>query len=233
VTETKTFKVGLDQIKIVLRDGVAPVSPYSLLLCENIPDLSGKRVADVGTGSGILAITACLRGADKVFLVERYDKAMVLALENGKQNGMRDRFVPLVPSTTILPLPGNETVDVILSNPAQLPAPHQDQEHSPFYAGPEGRSMIDAIIEEAPKKLRHLGRLLMTHSSRANLPKTVSALEEFGFQTRILAQRTIPLRASVNIGWLDELGGQEAGLYSLQNAVAHETICVLEAHSRR
>jgi hypothetical protein len=94
-----------------------------------------------------------------------------LALENGKRNGVGEKLVHLPIGTTMLPLPAGKKVDVILSNPAQLPLPQQDRENSPFYAGPDGRSMIDALIREAPTKLTPSGHLLMTHNSLANLRK--------------------------------------------------------------
>jgi release factor glutamine methyltransferase len=80
----------------------------------------------------------------------------------------------------MLPLPAGTKVDVILSNPAQLPLPQQDRENSPFYAGPDGRSMIDALIREAPMKLNPSGHLLMTHNSLANLKKSLTRLKSVG-----------------------------------------------------
>jgi ribosomal protein L11 methylase PrmA len=92
-----------------------------LLLAENIPDLTGKTAVDLGTGSGILAIVASLQGARMVYLLDTYDKAISLALDNGKRNGVGEKLVHLPIGVTMLPLPAGKKVDVILSNPAQLP----------------------------------------------------------------------------------------------------------------
>jgi methylase of polypeptide subunit release factors len=127
--ETETHVIGRHRIVLNFRDDVGPASAYSLLLAENIPDLTGKTAVDLGTGSGILA---SLQGARTVYLLDTYDKAIALALDNGERNGVGDRLVHLPIGSAMLPLPAGTKVDVILSNPAQLPLPQQDRENSPF-----------------------------------------------------------------------------------------------------
>jgi methylase of polypeptide subunit release factors len=226
---TETHAIGRHRIVLNFRDEVGPASAYSLLLAENIPDLTGKVAVDLGTGSGILAIVASLQGAKTVYLLDTYDKAISLALENGKRNGVGDRLIHLPIGASMLPLPPGNKVDVILSNPAQLPLPQQDRDHSPFYAGPDGRSMIDALIREAPMKLNPSGHLLMTHNSLSNLNKTLTMLKSFGLQPRILAERSIPFRPFIDRTWLDKLGGEAEDLYSVRNGTAYETLYVVDA----
>lgn len=227
--KTETHAVGRHQIVLNFRDDVGPASAYSLLLAENIPDLTGKTAVDLGTGSGILAIVASLQGAAAVYLLDTYDRAISLALENGKRNGVADRLIHLPIGAAMLPLPAGKKVDVILSNPAQLPLPQQDRENSPFYAGPDGRSMIDALIVEAPTKLTPSGNLLMTHNSLANLNRSLAMLKSVGLRPRILAERSIPFRPFIDRAWLDKLGGEAEGLYSVRNGIAYETLYVVEA----
>ena len=142
---------------------------------------------------------------------------------------MGGRLVHLPIGATMLPFPVGKKVDVILSNPAQLPLPHQDRENSPFYAGPDGRSMIDALIVEAPTRLNVSGHLLMTHNSLANLNKSLAMLKSVGLQPRILAERSIPFRPFIDRAWLDKLGGVTEGLYSVRNDTAYETLYVIDA----
>ena len=227
--ETEIHLIGRHWITLNFRDDVGPASDYSLLLAENIPDLAGKTVVDLGTGSGILAIVASLQGAKKVYLLDTYDKAISLALENGERNGVGDRLIHLPIGATMLPLRAGEKVDFILSNPAQLPLPQQERANSPFYAGPDGRSMIDALIREAPIKLSHSGHLLITHNSLANLRKSIDMLISVGLQPRILAERSIPFRPFIDRAWLDNLGGEAEGLYSVRDGTAYETLYVIDA----
>ena len=84
--------------------------------------------------------------------------------------------------------------------------------------------MIDALIREAPMKLNSVGRLLITHNSLANLNKSLSMLKSVGLQPRILAERSIPFRQFIDRAWLDKLGGEAEGLYSVRNDTAYETI---------
>ena len=50
-------------------------------------DLNGKRVADVGTGSGILALAAAQAGAASVLALDINPNAAQAALENARANG--------------------------------------------------------------------------------------------------------------------------------------------------
>jgi release factor glutamine methyltransferase len=230
--EVQSYKIGDHEIELVFRDGVAPASPYSLLLAQNIPILAGQTAVDVGTGSGLLAIVARLQCAKRVYLLEAYDKALALALENAKRNGIESGLVVLPIGDSMLPLPEGEQVDLILSNPAQLALPEPDRANSPFYAGPDGRAMIDALIKETPGKLSPSGRLLMTHNSMANLSKSLRLFKSVGLQPKIVAERSLAFRPFINRDWLDTLGGVSEGLYSVRDGVAHESVYVLEARQQ-
>src|SRR5215472_8544531 len=54
-------------------------------------DLRGKRVADVGTGSGILALAAARAGAATVTAIDVNPNAALSAAENARANGFGDR----------------------------------------------------------------------------------------------------------------------------------------------
>lgn len=226
--ENRTIIVGGHKLEMVFRDGIAPTTAYSLLLAENIPELSGQTVVDLGTGSGFLAIVARLQGAKTVYLLDTYDKAIGLAMENADRNGVREGLVHLPIGSEMVPLPHGERVDLILSNPAQLPLPEAEMENSPFYAGPEGRAMVEPLIREASEKLLPSGRLLMTHNSLANLQKNFDLLDSLGFATRIVAEQEIAFRPFIDRKWLDTLGGTAAGLYHVRDGIAYERLCIVE-----
>ena len=227
--DVQRYKIGDHEIELGFRDGVAPASPYSLLLAENIPILVGQTAVDVGTGSGLLAIVASLQGARRVYLLDTYDRALALAQENARRNGVESGLVVLPIRDSILPLPEGERVDVVLSNPAQLPLPERDRANSPFYAGADGRAMIEALIKEAPDKLSPVGRLLMTHNSMANLSKSLRLFRSVGLQPKILAERSLAFRPFINRDWLDALGGVSEGLYTVRDGAAYESVYVVEA----
>jgi ribosomal protein L11 methyltransferase len=62
------------------------------VLAEHGPELRGKRVLDVGTGSGILALTALLLGATSARAIDVDADAVRVAKENADRNGLTSRF---------------------------------------------------------------------------------------------------------------------------------------------
>jgi methylase of polypeptide subunit release factors len=70
---------------LVFRDVYSPdpsVTYASQIMLNHIKDLEGKRVLDLGTGCGLLAIKAALAGADSVTAVDINHLSVVNALEN-------------------------------------------------------------------------------------------------------------------------------------------------------
>ncbi|GHU61160.1 ribosomal protein L11 methyltransferase [Clostridia bacterium] len=75
------------------------------------------RVLDVGTGSGILAIYAALRGAERVVAVEIDPDAAASARENLENNGVSDGIELIVGDVCVDGvLPKGEFYDLILAN---------------------------------------------------------------------------------------------------------------------
>ena len=56
-------------------------------------DLTGKRVADVGTGSGILALAAARAGAASVVALDINPNAAKVTAENAQANGLGKTFI--------------------------------------------------------------------------------------------------------------------------------------------
>ena len=87
------FEAGAGDRVIVLDPGQAfgtgdhPTTRMCLELMEPL-DLAGRPVADVGCGSGILAVGACMMGADPVEAVDIDPIAVEVAKENAARNGV-------------------------------------------------------------------------------------------------------------------------------------------------
>jgi release factor glutamine methyltransferase len=230
--DVQIYEIGRHRIAIACRDGVGPPTPYSLFLAQHIPEMPGHTVVDVGTGSGILAILARLQGAARVYLLDTNAAAITLALENAGHNGVQDGCVPLPTGRSMIPLPAGQSVDMVICNPAQLPLPEADRADSAFYAGSDGRLMIEGVIRDAPGRLLPSGRLLMTHNSLADWPASARLMESQGLEPHVLAQRELEFRPFINRDWLDELGGTARGLYTVRDGRAYETLYVVEARLR-
>jgi protein arginine N-methyltransferase 1 len=106
----------------------------------------GDVVADVGTGTGILAFFACQAGAKRVYAIEQTE-VIESAREIGKANGLEDRIVFINKLSTETELP--EKVDVIVSDIME-----------PFCL--EG-GLLDFTIDARERFLKPGGRMIPYH----------------------------------------------------------------------
>lgn len=94
----------------------APTRPTYVALCAEAPAPTGKRVLDVGTGTGVLACLFARRGAREVVAVDRDPRAVRCARENVERLGL---------DTSVRVLEGDlfagETADLYVANPPWLP----------------------------------------------------------------------------------------------------------------
>ncbi len=92
--------------------GHHPTTRMCLELLEGC-ELTGKRVLDVGTGSGILAIAAAKLGAGEIVAADVDDAALEAAGENARRNGVAKR-IRFVKSDLVRQVKGS--FDLVLSN---------------------------------------------------------------------------------------------------------------------
>ena len=81
--------------------------------------VSGARVVDLGTGSGILAVAAALLGAASVCALDTDPEAVEVARESARLNGVSDRVVAAVGSPGVSGLvsaPDPGPADLLLAN---------------------------------------------------------------------------------------------------------------------
>jgi methylase of polypeptide subunit release factors len=228
VNSVTTFEIGQHRVAIAAHENVWPPTAYSLLLAEVIPELAGLTVIDIGTGSGILGIVAGLQGAARVYILDTDAAAIAAAMDNAERNGVRKCFLPLPVGDTIIPLPSGETVDVLISNPPQLPLP-KPEANNPNYAGSDGRDFVEKLIRETPARLSAHGRLLVVLNSVSDFPKSLALMKSVGLEPCVLAKRSIELRPLFDRNWLDQLGGTSRDLYKIRYGKAYETIRAVEA----
>jgi release factor glutamine methyltransferase len=150
-------------------------------------------VADVCTGTGLLAVTAALHGAGAVAATDRSRRAVFNARVNARLNGVA---VHAVRGDLLEPLDGRR-FDLIVSNPPYVPA---DTDALPsggparaWDAGRNGRAVIDRLCDEAPGRLRPGGALLLVHSSVCGERNTIERLARHGLESDVLVRRRGPL----------------------------------------
>lgn len=151
-----------------------------------LPAGPAVRVLDLGTGSGILAVTiACERPDAEVWATDISADALDVARGNAKALGARVRFVL---SDWYGALPDDASFDLIVSNPPYIAAgdPHLaagDLRFEPVDAltdHGDGLSDLAAIVAGAGARLRAGGWLLMEHGYDQGEPAR-TLLRDAGF----------------------------------------------------
>ena len=152
-------------------------------------DLKGKRVADVGTGSGILALAAARAGAANVTAVDINPNAALTAAENARANGLGDRFTAVC-SDLLSALAYGALFDVIISSPPSFPGEPRDIADRAWHAGPNYRD-VAPLFDQARERLAPGGRVYLLVSSESDLDLFSSLIVRAHFHARLVAERSI------------------------------------------
>ena len=128
------------------------------------------KIADVGTGSGILAVCAAKHIPHaEVTALDLSRAALETARRNAQRHGVLDR-IEMVEGDLLAPLSAERKFDYIVSNPpyvstmemADLPTEVKDHEpHLALHAGPKGTEVIERLIPQAVARLMPQGGLLL------------------------------------------------------------------------
>lgn len=130
-------------------------------------DLTGKHVAEVGTGSGILSLAAARAGAASVIAIDINPNAARAASGNARDNGLGDR-VRGVCSNLMSGIAPRPMFDVIITSPPSFAGEPRDLADRAWHAGPEYRD-IKALFEQARERLAPGGVVYLLLSSDSDL----------------------------------------------------------------
>ena len=169
-------------------------------------------VADVGTGSGVIAIALARRHADlRVAAIDVSADALAVARENVARYGLADR-VTLIEGDLLAPLmdgASEREIAAVVANPpyvseADLAAAEPEvREHEPRIAldgGPDGLRVIRRLIEQAPRALAGGGWLLMeigagqadavqNHLEQQGAWQGIARVRDYGGHERVIVAR--------------------------------------------
>lgn len=166
----RPFKI--NRAVLIPRPETEDLAAAALGVCRNEP---APNLADIGTGSGCLAVTLALEHPGvRVWATDLSADALKLARKNVVRHGLQGR-VTLLQGDLLGPLPDDVRFDIIVSNPpyvteAELPGlqpevrdyePVLALSGEPGAAGADGTALHRRLIAEAPAHLKPNGWLLM------------------------------------------------------------------------
>ena len=141
-----------------------------------------RKVLDMGTGSGILAIGAKRGGAREVFAcdinkesVEHVKKKGINAFESDLFSNVKGKF------------------DLIVFNPPYLPEDKREDKESRLITtgGKHGYEIVLKFLENADKHLNSGGQMLILASNLTGLDKIEKLVKQKGYKKEILASQKL------------------------------------------
>jgi release factor glutamine methyltransferase len=206
---------------VVAADGVyAPQEDSQFLI--DVMDKTGlardRRVADLCTGSGVVAIAASSQGAASVSAFDICPRAVRCARMNAATNGAgvdvhrgswarAGEFAPFDLITCNPPyVPHDPSID-------EPPVPSQIGSPQAWDAGYDGRLILDPLCGAVADLLAPGGSLLLVQSEFAVPRQTLAALSSAGLDAEIVAYQWIPFGPvlSARAKWLEHTGRLEPG----------------------
>jgi release factor glutamine methyltransferase len=148
---------------------------------------AAKRILDIGTGSGVIAVTLAFETKAHIFATDIFRAALKVASENARGFDANVAFVECDLGSGFT----DASFDVIVSNPPYVPErdratlAREVRDHEPelaLFAGDDGLSVYRRLIPEARRLLRPGGWLIMElgHESLTPVRDMFTGWDEIG-----------------------------------------------------
>jgi release factor glutamine methyltransferase len=202
-------------------DGVYAPQRDSQLLIDTIEQTElarGRRVLDLCTGSGVVAIAAAELGAASVTAFDTCLHAVRCSRGNAVHAGVDVdvREGSWTGASDFAPF------ELIVSNPPYVPTPPTgDTEVIPLTAGPtwawnagvDGRMVLDPLCRSASGLLCDGGTVLLVQSAFAGVERSLNSLRSTGLDAEVVASQCVPFGPvlSARAGWLEHTGRIQQG----------------------
>jgi S-methylmethionine-dependent homocysteine/selenocysteine methylase/SAM-dependent methyltransferase len=177
----------LDFPDVTVEPGVFVPTQASLLIWKYLHREgigAHQRCADIGCGSGLLAVQLARNGATHVHAIDIDAAAVKNTLTNAFRNDVADRVSAA--AQDLYPWVPEERYDVIVASLHQLPVDPFEQvgTHRPLDYW--GRNLLDHLIRLLPQALADDGAAYVMQLSIIGEKRTLGLLEELGYQSRVV-----------------------------------------------
>lgn len=131
-----------------------------------------RRIADIGCGSGAIAVTLALETGAEVWATDLSVEALQMAACNARRLGAEVKFVQCDLSAALR----EGAMDLVVSNPPYVPSGETEtlqrevrdyEPHMALFAGPSGLEIYQRIVLDAARVLRPGGWLVFELGYRA------------------------------------------------------------------
>lgn len=156
-------------------------------------DLTGKAVVEIGTGSGVLALSAARAGARSVLALDINPAAVRAAEGNAALNGLSG-IVSARVSDLLSAARAHELFDVIISSPPSFSGEPRDMADRAWHAGPSYRD-IASLFEQARRHLADEGVMYVLLSSDTDVALLESLARKAGFDWEEITRHSIWVEA--------------------------------------
>jgi release factor glutamine methyltransferase len=188
---TRTVRIGDLELTVpptVFHPGLFVTSKIFANFLRN-SDLRGKTVVEVGTGSGVLALSAARAGARKVLALDINPNAAAAASANARANGLAD-IVEGRTSDLFSAVGKDELFDVIISSPPSFGGEPRDMSDRAWHAG-DGYRHIEPLFRQAYEHLASGGEMFVLLSSDTNIALLESLARQAGFDWQLVTRKSI------------------------------------------
>jgi release factor glutamine methyltransferase len=152
----------------------------------------GRRVLDVGTGTGALALAAARYGAASVTAVDLSLRSVAAAWLNSRLH----RVACTVYRGDLCAPVAGQSFDLIVANPPYVPAAtdvlHRHRISRCWDGGLDGRAVVDRICAEGPDLLAPEGIILLVHSVVCDEDITLKRFAGAGLLAEVLTRCRVP-----------------------------------------
>lgn len=175
--------------------------------------IPGRRVLDLCTGSGFVAIAAAEMGCASVTAFDICPHAVHSTRGNATVAGVQIdvREGSWIAALRCTPF------EVVVANPPYVPTPPGGEidvlstglgPSWAWNAGPDGRLVLDPLCESTADLLCDGGSLVLVQSGLAGVQRSLDSLRSTGLDAEVVASEWIPFGPvlSGRAGWLEEIG---------------------------